>query len=146
MSSELVKVYDLKEDHEYIRRVQEAILTTTDARDKLVNKLKIEKYGLFGSWEWWKAIENGTIPVDFIEGVITRVYMGGHNDFPEFEMDDGQEKTCWERKGKDEMYQVGRKIKIKYYLEKVSRQLLATLPYPYSKSVLEIWINPETSN
>ncbi len=143
MSNEIVKIYDLKKEQEYIHLVQKGIVEARDARDKLFNKLLIDKYGLFGSLEWWNAIKTGIIPVYAVEGVITRLYVSGHNDFPEMQIDDGHEKTTWMRQGKDEMYEVGRKIKIKYFLQKTSRQFISSASYPY-KRVLEIWVSLET--
>jgi len=33
--------------------------------------------------------------------------MSGHNDFPEFEMDDGHARTKWMRYGEDSAYTIG---------------------------------------
>ena len=64
--------------------------------------------------------------------------MSGHNDYPEFEIDDGQEKTQWTREGKDEAYVIGRRVKLKYVLQKPKRVPHGVYPL---RSVLEIWLS-----
>ena len=70
-------IYRLQSDRRQIREVQEATQTT--------EQWGIEPtHGLFGSPEWWRHIRDGTLPVHHIRGTISRVYMTGHNDWPEF--------------------------------------------------------------
>ncbi len=130
MERDWLKVYDLKEDKNYINLVQQATLHRDDAGLK-------SEYGLFGSTEWWNAIDKGLIPKVQIEGKITKVYMGGHNDFPEFELTtDNNEKTSWERKGVDNFYNVGRRIRIVYVTQEFKKPLLKLKE---SKVILKIW-------
>ena len=133
MSEDLVKVYDLKADHTFISAVQKATLETGDYG-------LVPEHGLFGSPEWWQAINAGVIPTNTIEGVISRVYMSGHNDWPEFEINDGVDKTSWTRevneRKDDAMYRVGKRVKLKYVKQKFKKGWGS----PYSKNVLEIWI------
>ena len=51
----LLTVYDLHDDHQRIRWMQEATMTTRD--------FGLEPtHGLFGSNGWWLNIENGNLP------------------------------------------------------------------------------------
>ncbi len=136
----MIKIYDLRHDRRTITLIQDATLNTEDCG------LKLEQ-GLFGSQEWWQAIEQGVIPKKQIEGVISRVYMSGHNDFPEFEVTSETAKTNWERKGNDTYFVVGRRAKILYVTQKFKKPLaihglngkkeLMT----DSKVILEIWVS-----
>jgi hypothetical protein len=131
MTDELVKIYDLKQDHRQIGLIQKATLETKDYG-------LVPEHALFGSPDWWRAVEENLIPVHTIEGIISRVYMSGHNDYPEFEIDDGQEKTRWTREGKDEAYVIGRRVKLKYVFQKPKKAFGGKYPH---EVVLEIWIS-----
>lgn len=128
----MIKVYDLRDDKRTVKLIQDATLNTKDFGLKPEN-------GLFGSKEWWEAIKNGIIPKNTLEGIISRVYMSGHNDFPEFEVtaNDGS-KTRWERQGHDKYYVMGKRIKIIYVVQKLKRPLITC--GAKAKNVLEIWI------
>jgi hypothetical protein len=130
MTNEFVKTYDLKQDNRKIVLIQKATLETKDSG-------LVPQPALFGSATWWRAIENNVIPVHMIEGIISRVYMSGHNDYPEFEIDDGREMTQWTREGKDEAYVVGRQIKLIYVLQTPKR----FGGKDSHKVVLEIWMS-----
>ncbi len=134
MEQDLVKLYDLRDDREKTRLVQKATLETKDYG-------LVPEHGLFGSSEWWSAIEDGVIPVVTVDGIISRVFMSGHNDWPEFEIDDGRDKTRWTREGNDEMYQVGRRVRLKYVLQKPKKQWLRDMKH--NEEVLEIWVSAE---
>jgi hypothetical protein len=131
--SELVKIYDLSLDSREIEQVQQATLSTKDYGLKPIP-------ALFGSPEWWKSIESGVLPVHTIVGKISRVYMSGHNDFPEFEIDDGQIKTKWMRRGEASAYVVGRGIRIRYVEMKFKKSFGSS---PISRSVLTIEVETE---
>jgi len=103
--AEMQLAYDLRKDMRHIKHVQKATLETE--RYGIV-----QDHGLFGSEDWWQAIQSGALPVQTIKGRISRVYMSGHNDFPEFEVDDGARKTSWERRGKDSLYIVERMVQL----------------------------------
>ena len=94
---------------------------------------------LIGSADWWRATENNVIPIHTIEGIISRVYMSVHNDYPKFEIDDGQKKTQWTCEGKDEAYVVGRRIKFMYVFQKPKRAFGGKYPH---EEVLVIWVSP----
>lgn len=105
------KVYDLRQDPQRVERIQNATLNTEDYG-------LLSAHGLFGSSEWWRAIEHGRLPVHFVEGVITDVYETGYDDWPQFEVDDGTRKSHWTRMGDDAEYIVGSRVRIEYVVEK----------------------------
>ncbi len=67
--------------------------------------------------------------------------MSGHNDWPEFEIDDGAKKTRWTREGSNEMYRVGRRVRLKYVLQKPKKEWLREMKH--NEEVLEIWVRAE---
>jgi hypothetical protein len=131
MENDLIKIYDLKRDQERVRQIQKATLETKDFG-------LVPDPALFGSPEWWQAIKLEKTPVLTIKGVISKVFMSGHNDFPEFEIDDGKQKTQWERRGIEEAYTVGRGVLLKYVIQKFKRSVPGL---NVSKNVLEIWVS-----
>jgi len=130
MANPLLKIYDLKHDSRKIALIQKATLDTKDYG-------LVPKPALFGSAAWWKAIENNGIPIHTVEGIVSRVYMSGHNDYPEFEIDDGQELTQWTREGKDDAYVVGKRVRLMYVFQTPKRAFGGAYQH---KEVLEIWI------
>jgi len=123
--SDWIKVYDLAEDHETIRQGQEATQTSEFFGAE-------PEIALIGTDEWWQAIEEGQMARHTICGVISRVYMAGHGDWPEFEVDVLGEKSRWTRLGPDELYRIGNEVKIEYISEKLkphwgSREIKLTL-------------------
>ena len=137
MSSDLVKIHDLKEEANWIQLVQKATLETEDSG-------LVPEHGLFGSPDWWRAIEEGVIPVHIVEGIISRVYMTGMNDWPEFEIDNGGEKSSWTRQGDDEMYQVGKRAKVKFVYQRPKLRGAREADYQH-EIVLEIWVSREVA-
>src|SRR5664280_1126737 len=123
----MIQVYDLRRDHRHIETVQHA----TQHTDRYGI---VPDHGLFGSDEWWRAVSSGVLETHKVEGRISRVYMSGHNDFPEFEVDDGSSRTQWERRGDDDWYVVGRRVRVDYVLtrSRYSRE--------WSPTVLKGWI------
>ena len=130
MNTRWFKVYDLKEDKDLISKVQKATLETQDYG-------LVPEIALFGSREWWDAIDQGIIKKHEIVGVISRVCMSGHNDWPEFEIDSMGEKTSWTRLGKDEFYEVGCPIKLEYVIQKAKKSWTGS---PYQNEVIKIYI------
>ena len=59
--------------------------------------------------------------------MISEVYMSGHNDFPEFEVDDGTIRTQWMRLGDDSAYIVGRSIRLQY-VEMKFKKVIGKMP------------------
>jgi hypothetical protein len=130
MMGEWVKVYDLMEDTETIQLVQRATLNTKE--------FGLEPdVALYGSDEWWRAVDDGRIATHSVSGTISRVYMSGHGDWPEFEVDSGGEKTRWTRVGDQSLYEPGRPVKVEYVLQKLRTRVLGELE---QKEVLRIFI------
>ena len=141
----LVQIYDLRYDRAHIENVQKATSQTKDFG-------LISEHGLFGSEEWWKAVADGTIPTYTIEGVISRVFMSGHNDYEEFEVDDGTKKTCWTRQTSEipgsslsrsqmaDLYKEGKSVRITYVKQKFKKAIPGL--GKESECVLGIWVTP----
>jgi len=107
---------------------------------------------LYGSPAWWADVESGRIPIRVVSGTISRVFMSGHNDWPEFEIDTGRKKSCWNRATSDipgstrsrsqlaDLYRAGASVELSYVEQRFKK------PIPglgeTSKCVLEIWITP----
>ena len=102
--TELISVYKFQEDKEAIKRLQEVSSDT-----KSVYGLKTENGLLIGTKEWFQATEDGRLSKETIRGTISKVYMSGHNDWPEFEMENESGKSTWTREGNDKLYQVSQK-------------------------------------
>jgi len=111
MSDRWVKVYDLAQDQETIALVQRASLQTQDFGF-------VPEIALFGSKDWWAAVEDDRIPRHTVQGVISRLYMSGHGDWPEFEIQSGEKVTRWTRFGDQKAYQVGRRVRLEYVLQR----------------------------
>ena len=92
---------------------------------------------LYGSEAWWKAIEDGRIPKHEVQGTISRVYMTGHGDWPEFELDTGAVKTRWTRIGDQALYREGREAKVEYVIQKRRKAVLGQLE---QEEVIRIFI------
>lgn len=105
--SNWIEIYNLKQDKRHINNVQKVSLDKNGAYG-----YRIENELLFGSPAWFNAIERGIIKEHKIKGVISKVYMSGHNDFPSFKVENAEGKTTWERKGNEEDYKVGLQIEI----------------------------------
>jgi hypothetical protein len=129
----LKEVYNLKKDTERIKNVQLSSIT------KNSSGYKIEEGLLFGTKEWFDAIETGKILKHIVQGVITRVYMSGHNDFPEFEIENNQGKSVWTREGIDSAYKVGQLVELIYVKQKYKRP--SGISGVYSSCVIEIKIS-----
>jgi len=127
---DMIQVYDLRRNRNRVADVQHATLHTD--RYGIV-----PDHGLFGSDEWWQAIGSGAIETHTVEGHISRVYMSGHNDFPEFEVDDGSSRTQWERFGDDDWYVVGRRIRVDFVLTR------SRYSGDLSPTVIRVWIGDD---
>lgn len=111
-----IQIYSLKNDFKRIKMVQEASI------DKNSNSgYKIENGLLFGTKEWFTAIDNGIIHKHTLKGSITRLFMSGQNDYPEFEIECSDGKSVWTRLGNDFEYKIGRKIELIYVEQKFKR-------------------------
>ncbi len=111
-----VIVYLLRRDKQRIEAVQRATTTT--------RKFGIMRtHGLFGSDQWWQNVQTGKLAVHTLKGVITRFYMGGMRDAPEFivRSDDGKESSWLRQANSEELdgfYAAGRRIEIDYVLQR----------------------------
>jgi hypothetical protein len=144
----LRKIYDLREDTDHVIQVQKATLTTKEFG-------LVPEHGLFGSPEWWSAVADGRIPVHTLEGRISRVFLSGHNDWEEFEVESNGEHSSWnrvtsggrggsvERFEKAALYEVGRPVRLKYVRQRFRQEIQGL---SFSKCVLEIWIGERTSS
>ena len=76
------------------------------------------------SQPWWNAIDRGEIQQNIIEGTITKTFMSGHNDYPEFSMmNDNGDELNWPRYNNGTilsrirakiLYRPGNRIRIKF--------------------------------
>ena len=128
MKTEWMKVYDLSDDDELVAKVQDATLNSKDFG-------LIPEVALYGSDEWWEAIASGAISTYHVEGVITDVFTSGDSHWPQFEVDDGKEKTVWTRFGNQELYTVGRQVKVEYVQQKPKKSWTGS---SYQNEVLRI--------
>lgn len=122
------RIYDLRDDHDLVAKVQSATLTTTDFGI-------IPEIALYGSQEWWQAIEDGRIPRHVIDGVITDVFTSGESNWPQFEIDCDGSRTVWTRFGDPQSYEIGKRVKLTYVVQKPKKSWTGD---PYQKEVLSI--------
>lgn len=129
---EYVIVYTLKDDINKISAIQNATLKTNHSGLSM-------DYGLFGTDDWWHAIEQGLLAKKTIEGVISRIAMTGHGEnYPEFEIESSDGKTRWTREGEDKYYIVGKKVRLTYIIEKFKKP--SKVLGEYCETVLKIEI------
>lgn len=131
--TEFQTAYKFKEDKEAIKRLQEV---SSDPKSNY--GLKVEDGLLVGTKEWFLATEDGRLQKETLTGRISKVYMSGHNDWPEFEIESKESLSTWTREGNDSLYQVGKLVEIDFVIQKYKRQLL--MVGPTTKIVLEIRI------
>jgi hypothetical protein len=109
--------YRLRDDPERVEAIQQATLTT--------EQFGVEPtHGLVGSEESWSQIETGTLAVHTIRGIITRTFMGSHNDFPAFDFLSGDgELSAWGRDAnsleQEALYAPGRPVEIDYVIQRL---------------------------
>ena len=127
-------IYNLKRDNKRIKLVQEASL----AKEPYAG-YKIDNGLIFGTKEWFDGIEKGIIPKHIVKGVISKVYISGHNDYPEVEIENSNGKTIWTRFGNDVAYQVGKNIELTYVEQKYKRP--TDVSGFISKCVIEVKIS-----
>ena len=131
--TEFQTAYRFIDDKEAIKRLQEV---SVDSRSNY--GLKVENGLLVGTSEWFEAIADKTIPKETLTGIITKVYMSGHNDWPEFEIKSSEGQSTWTREGDDKLYQVGKLVEIDFVIQKFKRPL--DMLGPTTKKVIEIRI------
>jgi hypothetical protein len=111
LSAAWVVAYNLATDHDTISQIQQATL-----RSK--NFGVHSEVALFGSHEWWEAIKDGRIPSYEVSGTISRLFMTGHGDWPEFELNNNESKTSWTRVGNGLAYAEGNAARVEYVVQK----------------------------
>jgi hypothetical protein len=109
-------VYRLALDRTFVDAVQRATLSTKEFGIEPTE-------GLFGSVEWWARVESGELSTHKLCEVITKVYMSGMGDFPEFQMrSESGEELSWQRfansKDQDSLYEVGRRVELDYVVQR----------------------------
>ncbi|MFM7021514.1 MAG: hypothetical protein ACKOXB_00940 [Flavobacteriales bacterium] len=109
-------VYNLKDDSRRIKLIQETSLDS-----KSIYGYKIIDNLLFGSKDWFKAIEIGKISTYNVQGIISKLIEAGHNDYPEFELENGDGKFLWTRYGNSKLYVVGKKVEVIFIEQKFKR-------------------------
>ncbi len=141
----LIHVYHLAHDKEQIERVQHATLHTVEFG-------LVPEHGLFGSPSWWAAVQSGMIRLEVIDGRISRVYKSGHNDYEQFDVDDGHDRTHWAqvtsvtsdseltRAQKARLYRVGAPVHLAYVNLRFKKALEGV--GPHCKILVDIWIAP----
>lgn len=134
-----ITIYDFRRDKRQIEIMQNASLHRDDCG-------LVTTPALVGSPEWWDLVGTERLPIHTIEGKISGVYMSGHNDFPEFEIDDGVTKTQWMRQGDDAAYTVGRFIRLRYVEMAFKRKLKSLLPVSRCEILIEVGTEMELSN
>ena len=122
------RIYALADDHELVAHVQRATLTTTEFGI-------IPDIALYGSKEWWQAIEDGRIPQHVIDGVISDVFTSGETNWPQFEIDCSGSKTVWTRFGDPQSYEIGQRVKLAYVVQRPKKSWTGD---PNQKEVLSI--------
>ena len=132
MREELVEVYDLARDREYLERLQRA--TVSSGEFALASD-----HGLPGSTQWWTAVRDGSIPTHSVEGTITDVRIA--NNWPEFEVDADGELTTWCLEGDIKSYRVGIGVRVDYVTPRCQRHP-ATDGEDTVKVVLRILLEP----
>jgi len=85
-------------------------------------------YGLFGSEEWWKSIDDKRMPLLFLSGIIQRTYIAGQdpsskaNSFS-FLLDDGsvREESIYDFTSAEdrELFVVGSRVEVVYAFDEL---------------------------
>jgi hypothetical protein len=133
MAADLVQVYDLARDREYVERVQAASARGDDLALR-------RDHGIFGSAPWWSAIRSGEIETLRVEGTISRLYRNAA-DWPEFELDAGDgERSHWSLDGDVSRYCVGKAARVEYVLQEYQQP--RGRDGEATRVVLGIWIEP----
>lgn len=130
------KVYLLSEDRKRIAQTQDATLNSADFG-------VLSEHGLFGSDEWWAAIEDGHLPVHTVRGVICAMLMESMNDWPVFRIlaEDGSVTESITREAFPntwQLYQLGSRV-IWKYVETRPKKPIQGLSETH-KTTIEVWL------
>jgi hypothetical protein len=130
------KLYARWDDSLGIKRIQDATLNTKDYGI-------LPEHGLFGSPEWWAAVEGGDLPIHTVRGIICDLAMESMNDWPTFKIlcDDGTVTRSVTREAlpmrADDLYQIGRGV-IWQYVHVRHKKQFASLGQ--SRLTVSIWV------
>ena len=129
-------VYLLSKDRKTIEAIQNATLHTEEYGIAM-------DHGLFGSEDWWGAIERGDLPVHTVRGTISALLMESMNDWPTFRIltQDGSITESITRESlpaRFTLYEVGRRVVWKYVETRHKRPIEAL--GPVQKTTLEVWV------
>lgn len=115
----MVTVYDLRDDSETARLVQEATLNRPGFGLQPIP-------ALFASPEWWSALGSPELPLLQVAGTISNVFWGSMGDWPEFRLrgPDGQEST-WTRMGDATRYVEGLRAEVHYVIQRFKEDSFA---------------------
>lgn len=133
------KVYTLWNDAQGVKTIQDATLKTDDYGI-------YPEHGLFGSPEWWSAIDNGDLAVHTVHGTICDLAMESMNDWPASKIlcDDGTVTKSITRERlitisiTDDLYQIGRRVIWQYVFVRHKRRI-PILPERSPRTV-SIWV------
>lgn len=70
-------IYTFKDDAIHIKTLQDSSLSGWGVKNT---------HGLIGSAEWWKNIENGTLPLEKANGKVIEISPGYFGNWPMFEL------------------------------------------------------------
>ena len=128
-----IVVYDLREDGEHVRHMQEASL------DDGPHGLAVDP--LVGSPEWWHQIADGSRPTTTYEGVVARAYWASMADWPEFSVrtDDGSEQS-FTREGDGRRLAEGLRVRVDVVHHPWKTQEQVDMLGGESRLVVGIWV------
>lgn len=106
-------------------------------------------HGLFGSEAWWKNINQKTMPLMFVSGVIVRAYVAGQdreerNNTIDLVLDDGSTQSVGIYTIQPEdagLFRVGCRAEIVYALDELKKQPAFDGGINYSKVALEMAVS-----
>ena len=139
---------ELKNDQERVISAQE--LTLDSSRPLMGLK---GAHGLFASDEWWGSIQEKKIPLLFVSGVITRVYVAGQdegdiNNTVDLVTEDGSVTSVGIYTNNIDdvsLFNTGCRVEIVYALDELKRQPARDGGVNYSKVALEMAVSTESA-
>lgn len=105
------KVYDLANDKRTVALTQEATLNSEDGG-------LVSDVALFGSPEWWSAIERGVISLNVVEGKVVGVSSIERGGWPEIKIDSDGEVSTWSALGFFDKCTLNMGIRIEFVVER----------------------------
>ena len=116
---------ELRTDPERIVRTQ--ALTLNPSRPKMGLK---GSHGLFGSNEWWQSIEDGSMPLLYLSGVVREIYQAGQdglgkNNTIDIVLENGSVETVGiyvNNESDTDLFCVDRRVEVVYALDELKLQ------------------------